>query len=172
MRKIIVGVIFGVIILVLGLSLLNKYKSNGLNIELTESVNNEKVTLAGCDKMYAISKGKTTEVSQADFIELCKILQEPLQKLLDLNPDDEFEVDAGDWESNTYSLKIVNSENNKTYYLCSALCGDSILKVEGIDNMPVLDLELNSEDADKFSSIVKKYGVEFADSIDIHNIEY
>ena len=54
MRKIIVGVIFGVIILVLGLSLLNKYKSNGLNIELTESVNNEKVTLAGCDKMYAI----------------------------------------------------------------------------------------------------------------------
>ena len=168
MRKIIVGVIFGVIILVLGLSLLNKYKSNGLNIELTESVNNEKVTL----KMYAISKGKTTEVSQADFIELCKILQEPLQKLLDLNPDDEFEVDAGDWERNTYSLKIVNSENNKTYYLCSALCGDSILKVEGIDNMPVLDLELNSEDADKFSSIVKKYGVEFADSIDIHNIEY
>ena len=83
-----------------------------------------------------------------------------------------FEVDAGDWERNTYSLKIVNSENNKTYYLCSALCGDSILKVEGIDNMPVLDLELNSEDADKFSSIVKKYGVEFADSIDIHNIEY
>ena len=170
MRKIIVGVVLGVIISVLGLSLLNKYKSNGLNIELTESVNNEKVTLAGCDKMYAISKGKTTEVSQADFIELCKILQEPLQKLLDLNPDDEFEVDAGDWERNTYSLKIVNSENNKTYYLCSALCG--ILKVEGIDNMPVLDLELNSEDADKFSSIVKKYGVEFADSIDIHNIEY
>ena len=85
MRKIIVGVVLGVIISVLGLSLLNKYKSNGLNIELTESVNNEKVTLAGCDKMYAISKGKTTEVSQADFIELCKILQEPLQKLLDLN---------------------------------------------------------------------------------------
>lgn len=154
MRKIIVGVVLGVIISVLGLSLLNKYKSNGLNIELTESVNNEKVTLAGCDKMYAISKGKTTEVSQADFIELCKILQEPLQKLLDLNPDDEFEVDAGIGNA-IHTLKIVNSENNKTYYLCSALCGDSILKVEGIDNMPVLDLELNSEDADKFSSIVK-----------------
>ena len=38
--------------------------------------------------------------------------------------------------------------------------------------MAVLVLELYCEDADKFSSIVKKYGVEFADSIDIHNIEY
>lgn len=140
MRKIIVGVILGVIILVLGLSLINWYKnSTSLNTRITQS-----------DKVFMTIGGTRKEITDKRHIEELKEIfgsLEPKHLSFGMVPSCPF--------SENDTVEFYNSNNGKSIVVCPAFDGCAIYQLNGKYYKTARILK------DDFEEIALEYGAVF-----------